>query len=370
MPTKKRNQMRSAGAWRPKTGSGWVSLFVLACMIVLAGASVASAYSGSAQAAQHYVITQANTPTANPDTGGAAGGAAGNAANQASPPPPESTEAAAASATAQASGPNSVATGGPPPLPTGEAAGATGTGGATSATPGGEFPWLIVIGVVIVALAGLVFAAMRTRRPVQTTAPAAAPQARRRADMRDLAAPPPGSTRATTTTTTATAAGGVAAAAGTVTCPNCGTSNASTEKYCRECGQDLRPVIEQMAAAQPAGAAAAPVVDVVEADTPYLETIDRVDEQLEFVLSRPRVVIGTASGNDIVIDAGFNGWQTVSPQHAELRREADGFVVVDRDSENGTFVNEMRTGENILSDGDLVRLGDVKFYFRVPKSEG
>jgi pSer/pThr/pTyr-binding forkhead associated (FHA) protein len=122
-----------------------------------------------------------------------------------------------------------------------------------------------------------------------------------------------------------------------------------------------------------AGAAVAPPaapVDVVDADTPYLETIDRVDEQLEFVLSRQRVVIGTAPGNDIVIDAGFNGWQTVSPQHAELRREQDGFVIVDRDSESGTFVNDMRTGENILADGDLVRLGDVKFYFRVPRAEG
>ena len=103
---------------------------------------------------------------------------------------------------------------------------------------------------------------------------------------------------------------------------------------------------------------------------PYLETLDRVDEQLEFVLSRPRVAIGTAPGNDIIVDAAYKGWQTVSPQHAELRREQDGgFEIVDRESENGTFVNEMRTGENILSNGDLVRLGDVRFVFRVPRSE-
>ena len=92
-----------------------------------------------------------------------------------------------------------------------------------------------------------------------------------------------------------------------------------------------------------------------------------MDEQLEFVLSRQRVVIGSAPGNDIVIDAAFKGWKTVSPVHAELRREQDGFVIIDRDSENGTFVNEMRTGENILADGDLVRLGDVRFIFRTPK---
>jgi pSer/pThr/pTyr-binding forkhead associated (FHA) protein len=50
-----------------------------------------------------------------------------------------------------------------------------------------------------------------------------------------------------------------------------------------------------------------------------------------------------------------------------MRREQDAFVLIDRESEYGTFVNEMRTGENILSDGDLVRLGDVRFIFRVPK---
>jgi pSer/pThr/pTyr-binding forkhead associated (FHA) protein len=122
--------------------------------------------------------------------------------------------------------------------------------------------------------------------------------------------------------------------------------------------------LAQLAAAV---AAAAQPVDVVEADTPYLETLDRVDEQLEFVLSRPRVVIGTAGGNDIVVDSAFKGWRSVSPVHAELRREQDGFRIIDRDSEYGTFVNEMRTGENILSDGDLVRLGDVRFIFRVPR---
>jgi pSer/pThr/pTyr-binding forkhead associated (FHA) protein len=104
-------------------------------------------------------------------------------------------------------------------------------------------------------------------------------------------------------------------------------------------------------------------------DTPYLETLDRVDEQLEYVLSRETVAIGTAPGNDIVVDAEFKGWQTVSPQHAVLRREPEGFSIVDRDSDNGTFVNEMRTGENILADGDTVRLGDVRFVYRVPQDE-
>jgi pSer/pThr/pTyr-binding forkhead associated (FHA) protein len=92
-----------------------------------------------------------------------------------------------------------------------------------------------------------------------------------------------------------------------------------------------------------------------------------VDEQLEYVLSRARVLIGTAPSSDIVIDSLFQGWQTVDPIHAELRRESDGFVLVDRGSGSGTFVNEMRTGENLLSNGDIIRVGDVQFVFRVPE---
>jgi pSer/pThr/pTyr-binding forkhead associated (FHA) protein len=116
-------------------------------------------------------------------------------------------------------------------------------------------------------------------------------------------------------------------------------------------------------------AALAPPPEVVTDDMPYLETLDRSDEQLEYVLSRPRVVLGTASSSDIVVDSAFNGWQSVAPTHAELRREAEGYLLVDRGSENGTFVNDTRTGESILADGDTVRVGEVRFIFHIPSAD-
>src|SRR5437868_2107917 len=113
MPTKQRNRDKGAGARWPQTRPGWVALFVLAAVTVLACATVAIGFSGAAQASQERSnTTQVSTPTPN-----AAGGAAGNAVNQASPPAPQSTEQAAGTATANASGAGSVATGGPPPLP-------------------------------------------------------------------------------------------------------------------------------------------------------------------------------------------------------------------------------------------------------------
>jgi pSer/pThr/pTyr-binding forkhead associated (FHA) protein len=146
----------------------------------------------------------------------------------------------------------------------------------------------------------------------------------------------------------------------TLTCPNCSTVNDWSENFCHECGQDLRAVRAGIIAA------AAPPTDIVTDDMPYLETLDRSDEQLEYVLSRKKIVIGTAPGNDIVIDSAFTGYDTVSPRHAELRREGDGFLLVDLNSENGTYVNNARTGENLLAEGDQISFGSVKFVYRVP----
>src|SRR5436305_973756 len=78
-----------------------------------------------------------------------------------------------------------------------------------------------------------------------------------------------------------------------VKCPNCDTMNPIDRRYCDECGQDLRSAV--------AAALAGPLPEV-EATTPYLETLSRADEQLEFVLARDLITIGRALDNDIVID--------------------------------------------------------------------
>ncbi len=244
--------------------------------------------------------------------------------------------------------------------------------GSAAASTNSSFPWLLVALALLVLLALIGFFMARARRSAVEAAPAGvgggvpAPRTPG-AYTGGTGLPPP--------TQVAPVAAPVAASmppqptvitelTGTVVCPNCGTANANNENFCHECGQDLRPTRASMIAA-----AAPPPQEAVAEDIPYLETLDRVDEQLEFVLSRSRVAIGAAPGNDIVIDSAYKSWQTVSPSHAELQREQNDFTIVDHDSENGTFVNEMRTGENLLSDGDLVRLGDVRFVFHVPKVE-
>lgn len=56
---------------------------------------------------------------------------------------------------------------------------------------------------------------------------------------------------------------------------------------------------------------------------------------------------------------------TVSRRHAELVPTADGWVVRDLHSENGTWVNGERIWERLLVDGDRVQFGSVALIFRL-----
>jgi hypothetical protein len=248
---------------------------------------------------------------------------------------------------AQQTAPSALGTRGVQPIQTGLPAQvasvgpSTGNQGTTSGTQGGGgFPWWVLIPILL-GLGLVAFLLVRRRSVVEVTT-ATAPSQR-------------AYTGTTTSTTTTTAA--VAATANQVACPNCGASNDLNENFCHDCGQDLRSAKAQMFA---------PVTDVVDEYTPYLETQNRVDEQLEYVLSRAKVTIGTAPGNDIVVDTGFNGSDTVSAVHAELRREGEGFIITDRGSETGVYVNGERVATVALNDNDQVRIGDVQFVYRAP----
>lgn len=249
--------------------------------------------------------------------------------------------------------PKPVATGGAQGVPTGGAApiapqdGASRPGvGSTTASSDNSglaalLPWLVGA-LVLAGLAGMAFFALR---PKVAVAPV-------------VVGTPPDTTTATQAVVPPVQPIATPLGTAAVRCPNCDTLNPPDRRFCDECGQDLRP-----AGAAPTGGA---VID--EATTPYLETLSRGDEQLEFVLARNTVTLGRANDNDVVIDDSFIGWQTVSPHHARLTRQGDGFILTDLQSDNGTFVNSARTGQNLLEDGMTVALGKVEFVYRVPQA--
>lgn len=69
-------------------------------------------------------------------------------------------------------------------------------------------------------------------------------------------------------------------------------------------------------------------------------------------LEKPVFSIGRRSGNDLQLVGS-----DVSRDHAEISRDADTYVLRDRGSRYGTFVNSQQVEEKVLAHGDLIRLG-------------
>ncbi|MFD3774846.1 FHA domain-containing protein [Streptomyces sp. NPDC058612] len=92
----------------------------------------------------------------------------------------------------------------------------------------------------------------------------------------------------------------------------------------------------------------------------------------------PSVIVGRTgpfSGQSVVLGAeplsfgrkDDSGVVIVSPSasrlHAEILTEDAGFVLYDRDSRNGTFVNDQRVTRHVLRPSDCIRIGDETFLY-------
>ena len=72
------------------------------------------------------------------------------------------------------------------------------------------------------------------------------------------------------------------------------------------------------------------------------------------LLDRALVVIGRGAGVDLVVHD--NG---VSRRHAAVERLEQGYRLIDYDSRNGTFVNNLRVKDAVLREGDRIQLGST-----------
>jgi pSer/pThr/pTyr-binding forkhead associated (FHA) protein len=79
-----------------------------------------------------------------------------------------------------------------------------------------------------------------------------------------------------------------------------------------------------------------------------------------FRIERPVVHIGRGAHNDIQLSD-----ESVSSSHATLSRRGAEWIVVDRGSTNGTYVDGERiTGERALKGAAELRFGGIKTVFR------
>ena len=80
--------------------------------------------------------------------------------------------------------------------------------------------------------------------------------------------------------------------------------------------------------------------------------------QGDYQLTEPVTVIGRSRRCDIVLTD-----PNVSRQHAEIRRQDDGFMLVDLGSTNGIRLNRRDVKQAVLQHGDRIELGTTEFLF-------
>ncbi len=82
--------------------------------------------------------------------------------------------------------------------------------------------------------------------------------------------------------------------------------------------------------------------------------------ETSFPLAGDTYTLGRHKNNDIAVSD-----PKVSSFHARIDRSSDGFVLVDLNSRNGTFVNGQRIESGLLKTGDEVRLGTARLLYKV-----
>jgi serine phosphatase RsbU (regulator of sigma subunit) len=101
----------------------------------------------------------------------------------------------------------------------------------------------------------------------------------------------------------------------------------------------------------------------------HLEVNDALGRRV-IAIDKPMVVIGRRSGSDVhVMDT------EVSREHAEIAQVGGRFLVRDRGSRYGTFVNGSAVTEQALAHGDRIRLGksgkaELLFWIGEPPAQG
>lgn len=155
-----------------------------------------------------------------------------------------------------------------------------------------------------------------------------------------------------------------------ISCPHCAVDNSADSLFCRRCGTRLRA---QDAAETTLAFAGADREDTgscgpgdakgVGGTVLVVRTVgDREGEVIRVV--DDAFTIGRSPQNDLFLDD-----VTVSRHHARILADAEGFLVEDLNSLNGTYVNRKRIERHQLIDGDELQVGKFKLEF-VHRVEG
>ena len=149
-----------------------------------------------------------------------------------------------------------------------------------------------------------------------------------------------------------------------VECQRCGHRNADDANFCSSCGAPIeredqdRPTI-QLQLDSPAGTPDEISIDLDDVTSSGVLVVRAgPNAGSTFAIDKDVVTAGRHPDSDIFLDD-----VTVSRRHAEFRRDAGDFVVVDVGSLNGTYVNREPVDTAVLTNGDEVQIGKFRLVF-------
>jgi pSer/pThr/pTyr-binding forkhead associated (FHA) protein len=161
-------------------------------------------------------------------------------------------------------------------------------------------------------------------------------------------------------------------------CARCGHANAAGSRFCSNCGNPLTGTVDPRTgerAAEMTSTMALGAISENTGETDYGDPLAAVVEGLSETSALLLVQRGPNAGSRFLLDADvtsagrapdsdiFLDDVTVSRRHAEFIRAAQGFLVRDVGSHNGTYVNRERIEEALLGDGDEVQIGKYRLVF-------
>ena len=150
-------------------------------------------------------------------------------------------------------------------------------------------------------------------------------------------------------------------------CNQCGHRNPPESSFCSSCGSPLDMLDDRtitLSAIDPLQDAPGADDDIViplgELSKDRGVLIVRAGEQAgtRFTLDNDVTRLGRHPDSEISLDD-----ITVSRRHAEVQRTADGYMVADSGSLNGTYVNQERVERAALRHGDEVQIGKFRLVF-------
>jgi len=80
----------------------------------------------------------------------------------------------------------------------------------------------------------------------------------------------------------------------------------------------------------------------------------------DFRITKERVFLGRDPSSDLIVDD-----ELVSKQHAAIYFKNGEFILDDLNSKNGTYLNEELVERAKLKDGDVIKVGNREYLFRL-----